>query len=71
MAELVIQLEETYGEGAISVDDIFANPVVDKIAALLPGGAAEAGKAAVIAAPAPPSACCARQGQGCHCAVVD
>eukprot|EP00966_Prymnesium_polylepis_P271742 6278228-Prymnesium_polylepis.1 len=28
MAELVIQLEETLGEGAITVDDIVANPVV-------------------------------------------
>ena len=42
MAELVIQLEETYGEGAISVDDIFADPIVRQIAAKLPGGAAEA-----------------------------
>jgi len=37
LAELVIQLEELYGEGAITVDDILSNPVVCEVAAMLPG----------------------------------
>jgi hypothetical protein len=39
LAELVIQLEETFGEGCITIDDILANPVVSKIATVLDGGA--------------------------------
>ena len=40
LAELVIQLEEIYGDGAITVDDIMADPIVCEIAAKLPGGEA-------------------------------
>ena len=36
LAELVIQLEEVYGEGAISVDDILAAPTIREVAALFP-----------------------------------
>lgn len=39
LAELVIRLEEAYGEGSISIDDIIASPVMDKIAGKLSGGA--------------------------------
>lgn len=35
LAELVIQLEETYGEGSITIDDVIGNPVVKHIAAHL------------------------------------
>ena len=35
LAELVIQLEEKYGEGAITIDDVLANPIVSSIAAHL------------------------------------
>ena len=35
LAELVIQLEESYGEGCINVDDILANPIISQIAAKL------------------------------------
>jgi len=38
LAELVIQLEDVYGEGAITVDELMANPVVRDIARRLPGG---------------------------------
>lgn len=38
LAELVIQLEETYGEGVITVDDLLANPIVADIASKLGGG---------------------------------
>ena len=38
LAELVIQLEELYGEGALSIDDVLANPVVSAVAAKLTGG---------------------------------
>ena len=36
LAELVIQLEELYGEGAITIDDVLSNPVVCEVAAMLP-----------------------------------
>lgn len=35
LAELVIQLEDEFGEGAISIDDVLANPAVGEIAAKL------------------------------------
>ena len=38
--EVQIQLEEIYGDGAITVDDIMADPIVCEIAAKLPGGEA-------------------------------
>ena len=36
LAELVIQLEEVYGEGCITVDDIIAAPTLREVASLLP-----------------------------------
>ena len=36
LAELVIQLEEVYGEGCITVDDILAAPTLREVASLLP-----------------------------------
>ena len=39
LAELVIQLEETYGEGVVTIDDMLATPTVSKIAERLPGAA--------------------------------
>ena len=36
LAELVIQLEEVYGEGCLSVDDILAAPTLGEVASLLP-----------------------------------
>ena len=38
LAELVIQCEEVFGEGVITVDDIIANPIISEIAARLGGG---------------------------------
>jgi len=38
LAELVIQLEEVFGEGSITIDDIMGNPIVSVIAAHLSGG---------------------------------
>ena len=58
LAELVIQLEESYGEGCINVDDILANPIISQIAAKLSGGSTPA-KPLVV--------CCVRRvcaGQG-------
>ena len=37
LAELVIQLEEVYGEGCITVDDIIAAPTLREVASCLPG----------------------------------
>ena len=54
LAELVIQLEEQYGEGAITIDDVLANPIVSEIAACLGGGVTGSGPGPVtITAPAP------------------
>ena len=39
LAELVIQLEECYGEGCVTIDDVIANPIVKHIAAKLASGA--------------------------------
>ena len=36
LAELVIQLEEVYGEGCLTVDDILAAPTLREVASLLP-----------------------------------
>ena len=36
LAELVIQLEEAYGEGCLTVDDILAAPTLREVASLLP-----------------------------------
>ena len=52
LAELVIQLEEVYGEGIITIDDILAAPTLREVASCLPGGAdAPAAPAPVKAAP--------------------
>ena len=40
LAELVIQLEELFGEGCITIDDVLIDPVVSTIAAKLGGAAA-------------------------------
>ena len=40
LAELVVQLEELYGDGVITIDDVLANPVVCEVAAKLSGGSA-------------------------------
>ena len=40
LAELVVQLEELYGDGVITIDDVLANPVVSEVAAKLTGGPA-------------------------------
>ena len=40
LAELVIQLEEVYGEGSLTVDDILAAPTLGEVASCLPGAAA-------------------------------
>ena len=50
LAELVIQLEEVYGEGVITIDDILAAPTLREVASLLPGGL-EAAAAPAKAAP--------------------
>ena len=52
LAELVIQLEEVYGEGVITIDDILAAPTLCEVASLLPGGL-EAAAAPAKAAPTP------------------
>ena len=52
LAELVIQLEEVYGEGSLTVDDILAAPTLREVASCLPGAAgAPAAPAPVKAAP--------------------
>ena len=52
LAELVIQLEEVYGEGVITIDDILAAPTLREVACLLPGGL-EAAAAPAKATPTP------------------
>ena len=57
LAELVIQLEELYGEGAISIDDVLSSANVSQIAAKLVGGtvvAAPSSKAAATVVPSKP-----------------
>ena len=52
MAELVIQIEEAYGEGSISIDDVLASPTLGEVAAkiVVTGGTPPA---RVPSAPAP------------------
>ena len=85
LAELVIQLEETYGEGVISIDHVIANPVVGEIAARLPGGAvspkpdtmpkklitADGGASPTDGKTAPPGAIFLFAGEGAHSANTD
>ena len=81
LAELVIQLEEIYSEGCVSVDDILANPVVSQIAAKLGGGdsdkkpaASPVVKAEAMSAPTfdgTPRAIFLFAGEGAHSAGVD
>eukprot|EP00964_Phaeocystis_antarctica_P145504 scaffold111577_cov63-Phaeocystis_antarctica.AAC.1 len=52
LAELVIQIEEVYGEGVITIDDILSAPTLCEVASLLPGGL-EAAAAPAKAAPTP------------------
>ena len=72
LAELVIQLEECYGEGCVTIDDVIANPIVKHIAAKLPSGEVETACApTATSADAAPRAIFLFAGEGAHSAGLD
>ena len=82
LAELVIQCEEVFGEGVITVDDIIANPIISEIAARLGGGTISAQQDVVPATlddtyvyvsevVPPPRAAFLFSGEGAHSANLD
>ena len=70
LAELVIQLEELYGEGAITIDDVLSNPVVSEIAAKL-GGNTDVGKPMNMPGTPGPRAIFLFAGEGAHSPGID